>query len=684
MRNSPYPRPISYPAARFESSPPDAAPLPVVVVGAGPVGMITALALAARGVPVTIVEALDAVSFGSRAICISRHSLEVAERLGFAADVEQVALPWVGGRTYFRDHEVLNFTMPVGEHDVRAPMVNIGQTQLEQMMVERIAAEPLIRLLWRVEVTGYATTDTAQGPCVTLDVQTVDGPRTLRAAWVVAADGGRSRMRELAGLNLQGTSYEGRYVIADIHWPVDLSTERRVWFDPPSNAMSTVLMHRQPDDIWRVDYQIDATDDIDDELQEDRIRERIARHLNWLGSTVPWTLEWHGLYMAHARALDQFVHGRVIFAGDSAHLVPIFGVRGLNSGVEDAETLAWMLAAVVDGRAEPQLLQAYAVERRSAWEQNVNNAVKPTRFMTPGTDGYTMSREAILRLAAEYPAFGFLLNPRQSSATHAHTSPLTWHADSHARGTLPGDPVPDWAVTTADGTRTTLNLLRGSGFGLLAFGFDERMYAVAAKSTARLAERLAPESCRLVLVNGTATPTQHPVVVDEALQASLGALNGEVFVVRPDGLLLARLTDPVSLAKVPEVLREGRAPEGGRMAPEWPDPTPPAERHLEYLWLTLSQALDNVGPEGREGMLTRLAFLLGSMVPVNRLASAINSSVALGFEHAEHAEAAYPRGSAEPTEPTVAAKPAEPAVAADTAANAAAGAGASAGAGGRR
>jgi 3-(3-hydroxy-phenyl)propionate hydroxylase len=600
-------------------------PLPVVVVGAGPVGMATALGLARRGIPVTVLEAAEHVSFGSRAICLSRHSLEVAERLGFAGPVEAVALPWTGGRSYFRDTEVLQFRMPMGEHDVRPPMVNIGQCQLEQLMVDRVLDEPLVRLLWRAEVTGFAD----DGADVTLDVATADGPVRLRAAWVVAADGGRSRMRELAGLTLAGTSYEGRYVIADIHWPVDLPVERRVWFDPPSNPGSTVLMHRQPDDIWRIDYQLDPEADVDAELRADRIRERVARHLAWLGSEVPWTLEWHGLYMAHARALDRFVHGRVAFAGDAAHLVPIFGVRGLNSGLEDAETLAWMLAAVVGGRADPAILDAYAVERRSAWEQNVANAAKSTRFMTPGTDGHRVTREAILRLAAAYPAFGFLLNPRQASATHAHTSPLTWHADAQARGTLPGDPVPDWSVVVGEAA-TTLNRLRGNGFGLLAFGLDDAAYAAVTAAGERLAAALAPEECRLVLVNGAVSVAAQPVVVDPAMQQALGARDGEVFVVRPDGLLLARLHSTAELDRVAGSVREGRAPEGGRMAPEWPDPTPPAERHLEHLWLSLSRALDEAGPGDREGLLTRLALLLGSLVPINRLSSAIAGAVDLG------------------------------------------------------
>ncbi len=628
MGSSPYHHPMPYPPGVLDSTPDHAQPLPVVIVGAGPVGMTLAVALAARQVPVVLLEASDRVSFGSRAICISRHSVEVADRLGFAEPIEARALPWVGGMSYFRNTEVLRFRMPMGEHDVRAPMANIGQSELEEMMVERVAAEPLVQLVWQAAVTGVRT-DPSGGP-VTLQVQTAAGPRTLRAAWVVAADGGRSTVRELVGLRLNGTSYQGRYVIADIHWPSNQPVERRVWFDPPSNPGSTVIMHRQPADIWRIDYQID-TDEDPAEQAEERIRERITQHLDWLESDVPWTLEWHGGYTANALALDHFVHDRVVFAGDSAHLVPIFGVRGMNSGLEDAETLAWMLAAVVQGRAEPALLDAYAVERRSAWEQNVANAAKSTRIMTPGSDGYRATRDAILRLAPEHPAYSVLLNPRQSSATHAHTSPLTWHAAPDARGTLPGDPVPDWRLTDSEPVRT-LNHLRGNGFGLLAFGFDEIGYAGLAELESMLAEALAPEPCQLVLVNpsgSASTPPTHPVAIDPTLQQALGAVPGEVFVVRPDGLLLARVSNPEDLKQLPDSLRAGRAPEGGRMAPDWPDPTAPAERHLEHLWESLSEAIDRTPPEQRQGLLVRLSLLLGAQVPVGRFTSAVRSALSV-------------------------------------------------------
>jgi 3-(3-hydroxy-phenyl)propionate hydroxylase len=603
---------------------PDAEPLPVVVVGAGPVGMAVAMCLSQRGIPVTIAEAEDQVSFGSRAICISRHSLEAAERLGFGAALEKLVLPWTSGRSYYRDVEVLHFQMPTSDHDVRAPMVNVSQSEFEQTMVDRLETDPLVTYLWQVRVNGYLQDERS----VTLQLDTVEGPRTLRAAWVVAADGGRSRMRELAGLTLEGTSYEGRYVIADIHWQSPLPAERRVWFDPPSNPGSTVIMHRQPNDIWRIDYQLDEGQDPEAETRVERIKERIAQHLAWLGNDLPWTLEWHGIYSAHARALDDFVHGRVVFAGDAAHLVPIFGVRGLNSGIEDAETLGWMLAAVVRGSADPALLEVYSAERHSAWQQNITNAGKSTRVMTPGTDGYRATRAAVLRLASVRREFRFLLNPRQSSATHAHASPLTWHADSRAKGALPGDPVPDRVLVTSGGERTSVNLLRGTGFALLAFQCDATAAASIRDAARGLADAFAPEQWTTVLVNPQPDAHDDTSIVDEDLQRDLGGRAGEVFVVRPDGILLARLTDVSHLRTLGDSIRTGRAPAGGEIAPEWPDPTPPADRALEAVWIALSDALDRAGDDDREGFLVRLALLLGSQVSSGRFASAAGTALA--------------------------------------------------------
>ncbi|MDR7304358.1 FAD-dependent oxidoreductase [Haloactinomyces albus] len=543
--------PRRYDFTPFPASPPDAEPETVVVVGAGPVGLASALGLARRGVPVTVLESGDSVAYGSRAICLSRHSLEVLERLGLGEQFAEHSLPWTSGRSFHRDTEVLSFEMPQADGDVRTPMVNISQSVAEQILVDAIETTENCDVRWQCRVLGC----TEQDGVVTVRVATPDGPKELRTRWLIAADGARSTVRESLGLHLSGTSYEGRYVIADIHWRSPLSTERRVWFDPPSNPGSTLILHRQPDDIWRVDYQLGSQDDPEAEIAEDRIRDRITRHLDWLGNTEPWTLEWSSLYRAHSLSLDSYVHGRVLFAGDAAHLVPIFGVRGLNSGLEDADTLSWTLASVVHGTAAPALLEVYAAERREAWRQNVEQAEKSTLFMTPGTHGYAMTRDAVLTLANRRPVLRHLINPRQSSATHSRTSPLTTTMAEHdpqgsdPQEPAPGDPVPDRIVQvdTSDGPRSSgFNAERGPDFTVLGVHTDPGTLTDFVQD---LRQRLAPAVGVRALVtrhehsHEQATPGPQERLLDDAagtLARAFGAESGEVFVIRPDGLLLGR------------------------------------------------------------------------------------------------------------------------------------------------
>ncbi len=464
---------------------------------------------------------------------------------------------------------------------------------------------------------------------VTVVVDTAAGRREVTASWVVAADGARSSVRELLGLGLSGTSYEGRYVIADIHWPSDLPTERLVWFDPPSNPRSTIIMHRQPHDIWRVDYQLGPGEDAEPEAQPDRIRDRIGRHLDWLGNEVPWTLEWSSIYRAHALSLADYVHGRVVFAGDAAHLVPIFGVRGLNSGIEDAETLAWQLAAVVHGTADAGLLDAYSAERRAAWQQNIDAAGKSTRIMTPGSHGWTASRDAVLALAVDHPEFSVLVNPRQSSATHVRTSPLTVPDARRRPGPAPGDPVADRSLTTwtPHGTAgTSLDRLRGEGFGVLAVGVAPAELRAAVEP---LRAAFPHESVRALVVGPRdLAPAAGAVAVvadpDGSLVEALGADPGEVFVIRPDGLLLSRHADVTGLRGVAEHLRQGGSPAG---APGTPTGAGAGHSPLEHAWQTVSEALDAVDPADREGLLARVVLLLAGTSPAGAVEQAVAGAV---------------------------------------------------------
>ena len=581
----------------------DSAEHEVIVVGAGPVGLAVALGLAQRGVRVTLLEATDAVSFGSRAICLSRHTLEVLDRLGLGQAIAGQALPWTTGRSYFRDIEVLEFHMPHSDGDPHPPMVNISQSAAEQALVDAALREPNITIAWDHEVL-FVTPVADQQDQVTVTVDTPSGLRDLTARWLVAADGAASTVRDDLGLQLRGTSYSGQFLTADIHWEAGLPAERRVWFDPPVSPGYTVVMHRQPDDIWRFDVQLGPDADLAAALEPERVRELIRTHLDWLGNTQPWTVEWSSCYFARALSLDRYVHGRVVFAGDAAHLVPIFGVRGLNSGLEDADTLAWTLACVASGQASPRLLHAYGHERREAWRQNIAQADLSTLFMSPGRDGSRSTRDAVLALAPGHPELRELINPRQTEATDARTSPLSIPCpptypgqNGPSLGPTPGDPVPDVGLRVG-GQPTALHAARGPDFTLLAFGHADG-YALTGIAAA-LRSRLAPAVGAGLLVPDDG----------DAVAAALGTGPGEVLVIRPDGLLLARYASAAGLdahALADHILSGGP----GKSADEEELPARRHElSHAEQVWRAVSDTLDRVPAANRESFLTRLVMLL--------------------------------------------------------------------------
>ncbi|MFI7483835.1 FAD-dependent monooxygenase [Kocuria sp. M1R5S2] len=577
---------------------------PVTVVGGGPVGLTTALGLVRRGIPTVLVEARDTVSVGSRAICTSRHSLEILDRLGVGDRVQERSLVWDRGKSFYRDQQILEFVMPNDEKFVRPPMVNISQADIEQYLWEALLAEPGATVLTSCEVTGVQevpASAAAHGTdrTVELTVSAPEGERTLRTAWVAAADGARSAVRRAMDLRLEGTSYEGRYVIADITWVNDWPTERFVWFDPESNRGSTIIMHKQPDDVWRVDYQLRDEDDPEHEQRPEVIRARITEHLEWLGETdAQWEMVWSSLYSARALALEDFRHGNVVFVGDAAHLVPIFGVRGMNSGLEDAATASWQLAAVVLGAARPALLDAYAAERRYAWEQNISNATLSTLFMTPGTFGYKASREAVLPLIGARPALRHLVDPRQSSATHARGSLINWGTPGSRAGIHPGDPVAD---THLPDLGTTLYRATDRGFTVIG----TRGTAEPARRTAdAFAAQFPQEGARVLELSAA----------DRAL---LGIEGEHVVVLRPEGLVLAVLapgetTEPTGIAAG---VAAGRT--GSRYVTERRTRTPdPEAETVETVWRGISEGLDAADDDGsRVAFLAKAVLLLATNHP---------------------------------------------------------------------
>jgi 3-(3-hydroxy-phenyl)propionate hydroxylase len=414
-------------------APAEAATHPVAIVGGGIAGLTLALELAVQGLRSVVIEADETVCVGSRAICFSRRSLEIFERIGVLEPILAKGLAWTGGRSFYRDTEVLRFSMPHDRLQKLPPMINLQQYHVEEALVRALERHPgLAELRWQSRVTGL----TEHADHVALRVQQPGRAYALRAGWVVACDGGRSSVREALGLRLQGTAYEGRYVVADIALRCDLPTERLAWFDPPSNPGSTILMHRQPDDIWRIDYQLRDDEDGEAAVRPEQVLPRVDAHLRMIGLGADWSPIWITLYKANALTLERYRHGRCLFAGDAAHLVPIFGVRGANSTIDDADNLAWKLALVARGRAPPDLLDSYSSERVDAARENLAYGQKSTQFMAPPDFACRMLREAVLGLAVTTPQLRPLINPRQSSPIRYAASPLN---ATSAQGSPAGD-----------------------------------------------------------------------------------------------------------------------------------------------------------------------------------------------------------------------------------------------------
>ncbi|WP_027794021.1 FAD-dependent oxidoreductase [Paraburkholderia acidipaludis] len=514
----------------------------VTIVGGGPVGLAVALGLARHGVRAVLIEADASVCYGSRAICISRRSLEIVERLGALGGFLAKGLPWTGGRSYYRNDEVLHFQMPQDENQKLPPMVNLAQYHIEQFLLDAAEARAdLIDIRWQTKVT--AMREDAQG--ATLQLSTPEGDYEIQTDWLVAADGGRSTIREALGLKLAGTSYEGRYVIVDILLDSERPTERLAYFDPASNPGSTVLVHKQPDNVWRIDYQLRDGEDAEEAVKPENVMPRVQSLLDMMGETAPWSPIWITIYKANALTLERYRHGRVLFAGDAAHLVPIFGVRGANSGIDDADNLAWKLAYVVKGRATDTLLDSYSDERVYAAHENLGYGTKSTEFMAPPSFAFDLMRTAVLSLARRHPFVRPLINPRQTSAITYGASPLNAASSTRfANGPMPGAPLPECpltivgAGTSRDGHLT--DLLEPC-FTAFWFSTDGSVPAALTALESTLAARdvpfaVVPLAARRPPDSARAAGWDHT----GRLFPMYGATTSTLYLARPDGHVLGR------------------------------------------------------------------------------------------------------------------------------------------------
>lgn len=517
---------------------------PVVVVGAGPVGLSLAIDLALREVPVVLLDNDCTLSTGSRAICFAKRTLEIFDRLGCGDRMVAKGVSWQRGRVFFREEEIYQFNLlPEAGHE-RPAFINLQQYYVEGYLAERAAELPRVDIRWRHKLAGVARHDDH----VVLSIETPEGPYTLEASHLVACDGARSTVRAQLGLESKGRSFRDRFLIADVKMKLALPAERWFWFDPPFHPGQSVLLHMQPDGVWRIDFQLGWDADPDEEKKPEKIIPRVKQMLAHTAmKDVDFELAWASVYTFSCLRMDSFVHGRVLFAGDSAHGVSPFGARGANSGVQDADNLAWKLAAVVQGRAPERLLESYGRERQAAADENILNSTRATDFITPKSEISRLFRDAVLELSKTQAFARTLVNSgRLSTPSTLHDSPLNTPLDDDVTGAMgPGAPAADAPVQFPDGRDGWLLRQTGRGFTALV-GLDPARPALATELR-EAAGGVAP--LKVLTIASTAGTTADLVDRDGLVGERYDLRPGGVVLLRPDQHVCARWhrADPAAL-----------------------------------------------------------------------------------------------------------------------------------------
>lgn len=500
----------------------------VVVVGGGPVGLATALDLALRGVPVLVLDDQEGAGLGSRAICFAKRTLEICDRLGAGEAMLAKGVQWNIGKVFHDDRLLYEFNLlPEGGHAYPA-FIN-----LQQPFFEKFLHDAIVRAQDNgapIEIRGFNRVDavTRHDDYVTLDVMTPDGPYVMEVDWLVACDGARSPIRSMLGLGFDGRVFEDNFLIADVKMKADFPTERWFWFEPHFKSGDSALLHKQPDDIWRIDFQLGWNIDRQKELEPENIRARVSA---MLGPHVEYELDWCSIYTFQCRRMERFRHGPVLFAGDAAHQVSPFGARGANSGIQDADNLAWKLAMVIDGLAPTALLDTYDHERVHGADENIANSTRATDFITPKSAVSKLFRNAVLELAETQPFARTIVNSGRLSVPCTYDGSRLNGPDTAGLPvrTRPGSPCPDapvgsdWLLRLIGGDFTLLAIDADVPDGFAAHGVAPKLLRLSAKENPALAERyLGDATSAIYLIR----PDQHvaarfPHFEDEAIAAAL-------------------------------------------------------------------------------------------------------------------------------------------------------------------
>jgi 3-(3-hydroxy-phenyl)propionate hydroxylase len=504
---------------------------PIVIVGGGITGLTLACALAQYGVPAVLLDEDNTVGVkgaSSRGICYTQKSLEIFQRLGVYERIAAKGIQWSVGRTFAGKDEVYSFDLrQQGAYNLstQPPFINIQQFYIEGYLVERIYELGHVQLRWQNRVTDFRQ----DGEGAMLKVTTPAGDYELRADHVIDATGCHSPFREWVGASVTAKKGDDRWCIADVRFRKRPPVERHTWIEAPFNDNRAVWQHLMGDEVWRIDYQMAPDADPAEVSREEVVRERLARQF---GADAGVEIVWVGPYAYRSECVDRMRHGRVFFMGDAAKVVSPFGARGGNTGIADADNLAWKLAAVMHGRAAPALLESYHEERHEAAQQNVLVTNRTARFLRPATPAEKLFRDAALSLARQFVFARQFVNTGRMAIANPYSR-------SSACERSGGQSVQNVAFQWPDGSPGSVNdLLRWAEGRLLVLVFG----AASSAALGRLRGLAETAPVRCIQVLGLLEPAgalEHVRDPKGHLQGACHVFGHAWALVRPDAYVAA-------------------------------------------------------------------------------------------------------------------------------------------------
>ena len=508
---------------------------PVVIVGGGITGLTLACSLARLGVKAVLIDEDNTVGVkgaSSRGICYTQKSLEIFERLGIFERIAAKGVQWSVGRTFAGEDEVYSFDLrQQGNFHLSSqpPFINIQQFYIEGFLVERIQELGVVDLRWQNRLTAFEQ----NAECATLTVETPAGSYRIEAEHVIDATGSHSPLRKWLDVPFDSRRGDDRWCIADVRFSTRPPLERHTWIEAPFNENRAVWQHLMADDVWRIDYQMAPNADPEYVSREDVVRERLQRQF---GADVQVDIVWVGPYAYRSECVHGMRHGHVYLMGDSAKVVSPFGARGGNTGVADADNLAWKLAAVLRGKAAPALLESYNQERLEAAQQNVNVTNRTARFLRPADGSERLFRQAAIGLAKQYPFARSLINTGRMAVANPYSRSSVC---SYARGSAAGQSVQNVHFAWADGQPGKVNdLLDWAAGDLLLLVFGEPSHT-GLQRLRRLAATAPVRSVQVVDARSAPQAAEHVLDSEGQLQGACQMSGHGWALLRPDGYLAA-------------------------------------------------------------------------------------------------------------------------------------------------